>query len=65
MTGTRTGTLPRSKILDQWSSMAEPMSLDLFGAALSDVNFLRYDGIVNDHGLVLVRPRRIPCTSAF
>lgn len=29
------------------------MSLDLFGAELSDVNLLPCDGIVNDHGLVL------------
>jgi alkylated DNA repair dioxygenase AlkB len=31
----------------------EPMSFDLFGASLADVNLLPYDGIVNDHGLVL------------
>lgn len=33
--------------------MTIPMSLDLFGAAMSDVNLLPCDGIVNDHGLVL------------
>jgi alkylated DNA repair dioxygenase AlkB len=31
----------------------EPMSLDLFGASLADINLLPCDGIVNDFGAVL------------
>jgi alkylated DNA repair dioxygenase AlkB len=31
----------------------EPMSFDLFGASLADVNLLPCDGIVNDFGVVL------------
>lgn len=33
--------------------MTIPMSLDLFGPAMSNVNLLPCDGIVNDHGIVL------------
>jgi alkylated DNA repair dioxygenase AlkB len=35
----------------------EPMSFDLFGASLADVNLLPCDGIVNDFGVVL-RPAK-------
>jgi alkylated DNA repair dioxygenase AlkB len=55
MSGAWAGTLPRSLSLDNWNSMAEPISLDLFGATLSEVNLLPFDGIVNDFGLVLSR----------